>query len=56
MLAHEVVYGRRIMDGVFLFEASGLQNPERFYPVMVDRLHRKHLGPLGYWWRKSKMR
>jgi hypothetical protein len=52
MLAHEVVYGRRIMDGVFLFEPSGLRNPQRFYPEIVDRLHRKHLGPFGYWWRK----
>ncbi|GAA4748394.1 hypothetical protein GCM10023264_13080 [Sphingomonas daechungensis] len=52
MLAHEVVYGRRIMDGVFLFEASGLQNPKRFYPAIVDRLHRKHLGPLQHCWRR----
>ncbi len=27
--------------------------PERYYPVIViDRLHRKHLGPVGYWWEK----
>lgn len=54
MLAHEVVYGRRIMDGVFLFEASGLQDSERFYPTIVDRLHRKHLGPLRYSIRKRR--
>jgi hypothetical protein len=54
MLAHEVVYGRRILDGVFLFEQAGLRNPERFYPTIVDRLHRKHLGPFGYWWRKLR--
>lgn len=52
MLAHEVVYGRRILDGVFLFEPSGLRNPQRFYPAIVDRLHRKHLGSFGYWWQK----
>ncbi len=56
MLAHEVIYGRRILDGVFLFEQSGLRDPERYYPVIIDRLHRKHLGPVGYWWEKWRAR
>lgn len=54
MRAHEVVYGRRILDGVFLFEKSGLLNPERFYPAMVEQMHRKHLGRSGYWWHSWK--
>ncbi len=49
-----MVYGRRILDGVFLFEESGLRNPKRYYPNIIDRLHRKHLGPLGHWLEKRK--
>jgi hypothetical protein len=51
MLAHEVVYGRRMLDGVFLFDRSQLRNPDRFYPAIVERQHREQLGPLRYWWR-----
>jgi hypothetical protein len=56
MLAHEVVYGRRILDGVFLFESSGLQNPKRFYPEIVEQLHQEQLGKPGHWWHKQKAR
>jgi hypothetical protein len=51
MLAHEVVYGRRLLDGVFLFDRSLLRQPDRFYPAIVDRVHRENLGPMRYWWR-----
>ncbi|HEY8592019.1 MAG TPA: Kdo hydroxylase family protein [Sphingomicrobium sp.] len=50
MLAHEVVYGRRVLDGVFLFDANQLRNSDRFYPRIVERIHRRSLGPLRYWW------
>lgn len=56
MRAHEVVYGRRILDGVFLFDGSGLLNRDRFYPTMVDQMHKKHLGRTHYWLRKQKAR
>jgi hypothetical protein len=54
MLAHEVVYGRRLLDGVFLFEADKLRNPHRYYPAIVDTLHRQQLGALAYWWQSRK--
>ncbi|QUT04349.1 Kdo hydroxylase family protein [Sphingobium phenoxybenzoativorans] len=53
MLAHEVVYGRRILDGAFLFDASYLRNPQRFYPRIVETLHKEHLGAAAYTWRKG---
>ncbi|QIK78944.1 hypothetical protein G7077_08595 [Sphingomonas piscis] len=54
MVAHEVVYGRRLLDGVFLFNASYLRNPERYYPAIVEDLHKQKLGRGGYWWRTRK--
>jgi hypothetical protein len=54
MVAHEVVYGRRLLDGVFLFQASYLRNPARYYPAIVETLHQQHLGRGGYWWRSRK--
>ncbi|MFN7589875.1 MAG: hypothetical protein ACK501_06690 [Planctomycetota bacterium] len=42
MTAHEVVYGRRLLDVVFLFERQHLRHPERFYPEIVRRLHAEH--------------
>lgn len=51
MVAHEVVYGRRLLDGVFLFDRGYLRNPDRFYPAIVERLHKQKLGRVGYWWR-----
>ena len=54
MVAHEVVYGRRLLDGVFLFNASHLRNPERYYPAIVEKLHKQQLGQGGYWWRSQK--
>jgi hypothetical protein len=54
MVAHEVVYGRRLLDGVFLFDASYLRNPERYYPAIVEKLHKEQLGGSGYWWRSQK--
>jgi len=53
MLAHEIVYGRRILDGAFLFDASYLRNPQRFYPKIVETLHKEHLGSTAYSWRKG---
>jgi hypothetical protein len=49
-----VVYGRRLLDGVFLFEADKLRNPHRYYPAIVDTLHRQQLGALAYWWQSRK--
>jgi hypothetical protein len=54
MVAHEVVYGRRLLDGVFLFNASYLRNPNRYYPAIVETLHEQHLGKGRYWWRSRK--
>ena len=54
MMAHEVVYGRRLLDGVFLFDASNLRNPKRYYPAIVEDLHLEQLGRPGYWWRSQK--
>lgn|GEM_PF-3246567 len=53
MMAHEVVYGRRILDGVFLFGEEGLLNKDRFYPNIVNDLHTKHLGHARHWWEAS---
>ena len=54
MVAHEVVYGRRLLDGVFLFDASHLRNPDRYYPAIVEQLHKQQLGRGGFWWRSQK--
>ena len=52
-IAHEVVYGRRLLDGVFLFNQEGLQDPKRFFPNIVEGLHKQHLGPVRYWWQRN---
>ena len=51
MMAHEVVYGRRLLDGVFLFDRGDLRNPDRYYPKIVERLHKEQLGNASYLWR-----
>jgi hypothetical protein len=46
MTAHEVVYGRRLLDIVFLFEEDQLRNRDRYYPTIVRRLHAEHGSPV----------
>ena len=53
MLAHEVVYGRRLLDAVFLFDQACLLDPDRYFPTIVQRLHEQKLTAPGYWWRKA---
>lgn len=37
--AHEVIYGRRLLDAVFMFEQDDLLNKERYLPTLVERFH-----------------
>ena len=48
MTAHEVVYGRRLLDAVFLFDQTQLQDKSRYFPAIVESLHSKHLGKVSY--------
>jgi hypothetical protein len=52
MLAHEVVYGKRLLDAVFLFDQSGLLDKSRYFPAIAERVHKQKLSPAGYWARR----
>jgi hypothetical protein len=52
MTAHEVVYGRRLLDGVFLFDQRDLRNRARYYPALVKNIHKQKIGAANYWARR----
>jgi len=56
MTAHEVVYGRRLLDGVFMFDAGDLRHPGRFFPEIVRDIHRQEIGPARHWARATLAR
>jgi hypothetical protein len=49
MAAHEIVYGRRLLDGVFLFDKKDLNDSTRYYPEMVQQIHLKNIRKSSYW-------
>ena len=50
MTAHEVVYGRRLLDAVFMFEKDGLLDKKRFYPNVMREIHSDALGDTRLTW------
>ena len=39
--AHEVMYGRRLLDGIFLFNETSLLDRSRYYPNVITAIHEK---------------
>lgn len=37
--AHEVMYGRRLLDGIFLFDEASLLDRSRYYPRVISAIH-----------------
>ena len=52
MTAHEVIYGRRLLDAVFLFDQADLRNGTRYYPKIMQAVHEQKLGRAQTWARK----
>ena len=56
MTAHEVVYGRRLLDINFMFHEDHLRHRERYYPEIVRRLHAEHGSPLALLFHRVRAR